>query len=116
VLQEVGSQIKPGAPLAWSIRNANGKLLLARGHRVVDAQMLEQLLTRGMFVDASEMRTARGQSVNTPIVACLTNRNGDPLSQHLKRDTAQKESAIVALVPDSDVLVRVRLESLYADD
>ena len=57
-LQEVAGQIKPGAPLAWGIRDANGKLLLARGHRVTDAQMLQQLLSRGMYVDAHEVRTA----------------------------------------------------------
>ena len=57
-LQEVASQIKPGLPLAWGIRDGNGKLLLARGHRVTDAAMLSTLLARGMFVDAAEMRTA----------------------------------------------------------
>lgn len=57
-LQEVASQIKPGMPLAWGIRDMNGKLLLARGHRVADAQMLQALLARGMFVDANEMRAA----------------------------------------------------------
>ncbi len=57
-LQEVANQIKPGLPLAWSIRDGNGKLLLARGHRVADAQMLSTLLSRGMFVDAVEMRAA----------------------------------------------------------
>ena len=61
-LQEVANQIKPGLPLAWSIRDGNGKLLLARGHRVVDAQMLSTLLTRGMFVDAAEMRAALAAS------------------------------------------------------
>lgn len=57
-LQEVASQIKPGSPLAWGIRDSNGKLLLARGHRVADAAMLETLLARGMFVDADEIRAA----------------------------------------------------------
>jgi len=57
-LQEVANQIKPGSALAWGIRDGNGKLLLARGHRVVDAQMLSALLARGMFVDAAEMRAA----------------------------------------------------------
>ncbi len=57
-LQEVANQIKPGFPLAWGIRDGNGKLLLARGHRVADAQMLTALLSRGMFVDAAEMRAA----------------------------------------------------------
>jgi len=57
-LQDVASQIKAGLPLAWSIRDANGKLLLARGQRVTDAAMLDALLARGMFVDAAEMRAA----------------------------------------------------------
>jgi len=57
-LQEVASQIKPGFPLAWGIRDGNGKLLLARGHRVADANMLSALLSRGMFVDAAEFRAA----------------------------------------------------------
>ena len=63
-LQEVASQIKPGFPLAWSIRDGNGKLLLARGHRVADAQMLSTLLARGMFVDAAEMRAAQATSAS----------------------------------------------------
>ena len=57
-LHEVASQIKPGLPLAWSIRDEHGKLLLARGHRVADAAMLKALLLRGMYVDAAEMRAA----------------------------------------------------------
>ena len=67
-LQEVASQIKPGMPLAWGIRDGNGKLLLARGHRVTDAAMLSTLLSRGMFVDAAEMRAAlaAGHAANKP--------------------------------------------------
>ena len=63
-LQEVANQIKPGLPLAWGIRDGNGKLLLARGHRVVDAAMLSALLSRGMFVDAAEMRAAVAASAS----------------------------------------------------
>lgn len=62
-LLEVANQIKPGLPLAWSIRDENGKLLLARGHRVTDVAMLNTLLSRGMFVDAAELRAAHGASV-----------------------------------------------------
>lgn len=61
-LHEVASQIKPGLPLAWSIRDEHGKLLLARGHRVTDVAMLNALLSRGMFVDAAEMRASLGAS------------------------------------------------------
>jgi len=61
-LHEVAYQIKPGLPLAWGIRDENGKLLLARGHLVADDAMLNALLARGMFVDVSEMRAALGTS------------------------------------------------------
>jgi HD-GYP domain-containing protein (c-di-GMP phosphodiesterase class II) len=65
-LQEVASQIRPGAPLAWSIRDGSGKLLLARGHTVTDVAMLQALLARGMFVDAAELRAAHGREVQAP--------------------------------------------------
>lgn len=58
-LQEVANQIKPGAALAWGIRDSNGKLLLARGYKVEDELMLQTLLARGMFVDANEIRAAK---------------------------------------------------------
>ena len=61
-LHEVAYQIRPGHPLAWGIRDENGKLLLARGHLVADDAMLNALLARGMFVDMSEMRAALGTS------------------------------------------------------
>jgi HD-GYP domain-containing protein (c-di-GMP phosphodiesterase class II) len=61
-LQEVASQIKLGAPLAWGIRDANGKLLLARGHLVADTQTLQSLLVRGMYVDLDEMRAAANEA------------------------------------------------------
>jgi hypothetical protein len=65
-LLDVASQIRLGAPLAWSIRDGNGKLLLARGHKVDDAQMLQALLERGMFVDAAEVRAAQGCYAQPP--------------------------------------------------
>ncbi len=66
-LQEVANQIKPGLPLAWGIRDGNGKLLLARGHRVDDVAMLRTLLSRGMFVDAAELRaTCTASNTATP--------------------------------------------------
>jgi hypothetical protein len=61
-LHEVAYQIKPGMPLAWGIRDEEGKLLLARGHLVADDAMLNALLARGMFVDVSEVRAALGAS------------------------------------------------------
>ena len=58
----------------------------------------------------------RGQSVNTPVVACLTNTAGQPMMKPLRRETTDKANAIVALVADADVMVRVPWETLYPDD
>jgi hypothetical protein len=65
-LQEVASQIRLGVPLAWGIRDGSGKLLLARGNEVGDDQMLQALLARGVFVDADEVRGARGREARSP--------------------------------------------------
>ena len=61
-LVDVAGQLKPGMPLPWGVRDASGQLLLARGHRISDPNMLQNLLDRGMFVDAIEVRAASGRS------------------------------------------------------
>jgi HD-GYP domain-containing protein (c-di-GMP phosphodiesterase class II) len=57
--------------------------------------------------------TQRGASANTPVVAAITNRRGEPMQQPLRRDTAKPDHAIVASVPDHEVMVRVPMEKLY---
>jgi len=61
-LKDLAGQLSAGGTLPWSIRDANGKLLLARGHLVTDSNMLESLLSRGMFVDMTEMKAAERRS------------------------------------------------------
>ena len=58
----------------------------------------------------------RGQTVSTPVVACLTNIAGQPMMKPQRRETTDKANAIVALVADADVMVRVPWETLYPDD
>jgi hypothetical protein len=58
----------------------------------------------------------RGESVATPVVACLTNSGGQAMMRPQRRETTDKASAIVALVADADVMVRVPWETLYPDD
>lgn len=71
----------------------------------------------GCFVKLASGETAivtkRGANANTPIVAAITNRNGDALSQPVSRDTSQPANAIAATVPDKSVLVRVNVDKLY---
>lgn len=55
-IQQVGGLIKAGAPLPFGVRDAEGKLLLAKGQPVPNEQMREALLNRGVFVDMDELR------------------------------------------------------------
>lgn len=64
-LTEVRSQLRSGSPLLWGVRDANGKLLLGKGHVIASDDMLASLMERGMFVDADEARAARGEVVET---------------------------------------------------
>lgn len=51
-------QVRLGEPLPWSIRDAQGRLLLARGHRIESEAQLAALLERGAAVDIEEVRAA----------------------------------------------------------
>jgi HD-GYP domain-containing protein (c-di-GMP phosphodiesterase class II) len=54
----------------------------------------------------------RGDTANTPIVASLTNRRGEPMIEPLRRNTALQEHAIVKVVSENSLRVRVSLERL----
>lgn len=56
---EVSMQINCGAPLPWNVRDAEGKLLLARGYLIQTMAMLQNLMRRGVFVDADEVRASQ---------------------------------------------------------
>jgi hypothetical protein len=62
-LQEVAAKLRVGAPLPFGVRDAQGKLLLARGLLVASEQMLQALLDRGVFVDLDEVREGRGAAL-----------------------------------------------------
>lgn len=47
-----------GWPLPWGVRDEHGHLLLSKGHVVESEHQLDQLLERGAFVDAEEVRAA----------------------------------------------------------
>ncbi|HEY4075097.1 MAG TPA: HD domain-containing phosphohydrolase [Herbaspirillum sp.] len=59
-------QINCGAPLPWNVRDEEGKLLLARGYLISTVTMLQNLLRRGVFVDADEV--AASQEDATPML------------------------------------------------
>jgi len=57
---------------------------------------------------------ARGSSITTPIVACLSNARGAPLPAPVRRDTANKAYAVEVVVGERSVTVRPTLEQLLA--
>jgi HD-GYP domain-containing protein (c-di-GMP phosphodiesterase class II) len=65
------SKVRIGTPLPWNVRDADGLLLLSRGHVVESEHQLEALLQRGAFVDAEEVkvveRPAEPEQAKAPV-------------------------------------------------
>jgi len=55
---------------------------------------------------------ARGPTVTTPVVACLTNARGTPLQYPVRRDTTDRAHAVLSVVGEGSVSVRVPVEQL----
>jgi HD-GYP domain-containing protein (c-di-GMP phosphodiesterase class II) len=66
-LKAVAQQVTVGVPLLWSVRDSTGKLLLARGQRIVDQHLLVSLLKRGMFVDREELFELENGAPSKPL-------------------------------------------------
>ncbi|CAM3819101.1 HD-GYP domain-containing protein [Roseateles saccharophilus] len=66
---QVGGHIKAGAALPFGVRDAEGKLLLAKGQIVPSEQMREALLNRGVFVDMDELRDASARGADGGVAA-----------------------------------------------
>jgi HD-GYP domain-containing protein (c-di-GMP phosphodiesterase class II) len=61
------SKVQIGTPLPWSVRDEQGTLLLSKGHLVESEHLLDQLLLRGAYVDAEEVRAvARADAPERP--------------------------------------------------
>ncbi len=56
LIKLVPSLVRLGEPLPWDVRDEHGKLLLANGHLIEDADHLTALLERGAYVNAEEAR------------------------------------------------------------
>lgn len=62
LLKLVQGQVRLGEPLPWGIRDAQGQLLLGRGHVVASEAQLAALLERGATVDIEEVRAAAARA------------------------------------------------------
>ena len=65
-LAAVKHRVLIGAPLPFSVRNADHTLLLARGFVVQTQQQLQALFQRGALVDIAELQTPRDQILHAP--------------------------------------------------
>lgn len=55
-LDQIFKILKPGVPLPFGVRDASGRLLLAKGLTINDPARLMSLLNRGMYVDAEDVK------------------------------------------------------------
>lgn len=69
VLKLPREKVVLGKPLPWSVRDAHGLLLLSRGYIVTSEQQLNQILERGAFVDAEEIKAAALEAEAPPQAA-----------------------------------------------
>lgn len=88
-LSQVSHLLYAGVTLPWSVRDANGTLLLAKGHVLPDARSVEALLDRGMFIDAAE------------IVAAAANRPEAPKDQNMSSRWTGLENRLGTLLKAS---------------
>lgn len=61
----------------------------------------------------SAVVTRRGMTFKAPLVAALTNAQGEPLARPVQRDTAQPARAIVGALSDAAITVQVSVDQLY---
>lgn len=54
LLRLCSHQIRLNEPLPWNVRNEPGHLLLGKGFLLTDPEQIENLLERGVYVDADE--------------------------------------------------------------
>lgn len=66
LLQLVAGQVRLDVPLPFSVRDPQGKLLLAKGQVLTNEAQLQALLARGLYVDLDEVRAARARPAETP--------------------------------------------------
>ena len=66
MLKLVSGQLKVGTALPFSVRDEQGKLLLARGQMIDTDQQLAVLLARGLYADQDEVKAAREARAAAP--------------------------------------------------
>lgn len=93
-------------------------MFMANQHNPMVAAIVKEfgIYPPGCYVALASGETGvvikRGPNANTPVVAALTNRHGDPMAEPLRRDSSQREHAIVGVVGEKSLRVRFSPEKL----
>ncbi len=87
------------------------------GHNITTALVKEfGIYPPGCFVRlvSGELAlvVARGPTITSPVVACLTNERGAPLATPMRRLTTARDSAVHSVVPASSTHIKVPLDKL----
>jgi hypothetical protein len=87
-LVKVQHKVVPGVPLAFAIRDAEGRLLLAKGQQVADQQQLDGLIERGAWVLMDELGGPRQAIFKAPaeLLPGLWHGLAEQLSKALRRE------------------------------
>ncbi len=104
-LASVKSRVSMGVALPFSVRGADGTLLLAAGQMIHDEPQFEELFERGAMVEAQEFMAAYGAEAATPRTLAtvpstqlprLWTEAAERVATALTCDAAQRAQAITA--------------------
>lgn len=108
-LTALGDLMAPGEPLPFRILDAQGRLLLAAGQRVLDARQLSALLERGACVDqeeAQEVRRARAAAAVATNLATGSYNYAHTWFDHLEQQTWDLDALLRQLGKQPDLGAR----------
>jgi HD-GYP domain-containing protein (c-di-GMP phosphodiesterase class II) len=127
------SDIVIGEPLAWDVYDTSKRLLLRRGQIVERSQQIEELISRGLYIEVKNAHDSTDQSAaaaarETPSVTRLINRANKRLERllfsiHLETDVQPSILEVVQVITsatniNSDIALACMLlnqeESSYA--
>lgn len=112
-------QIQVAAPLRWDVYDKLGNLLLRKGHVVLDDDQAEDLIERGMYVDAAEYRAAEEgrpppydpfyvmESVQAHLAFLLESRPNDG---SMEADVAEQVKGVMLLAERSPDMVLAAMQ------
>ena len=109
-LSTVKHRVQLGAPLPFSVRNADKTLLLAQGQTVDSREQLDALMRRGALVDLDELQSPVDKILRAPreLLPQLWNHSLGQVAQALRDSSAPgfKQALVEAALPVQTLVAR----------